>query len=230
MEQLHEQSKAWFITRRWQSYEGEVRAAVLRVALVALFYGLQLVHYFFFAARSEVEVLFHRQATWLAAGYLCVSLAVLVALRQRFFPAGLPFVTCGFDLCLLTVAAVMGSGPDSPLVAGYFVILAMAGLRFSLRVVWLATLGSIGGYLCLVGVVDPGWFDPEHTTPVVQQLVTIAALAATGLAIGQTIRMSRAAAESYAARFARLQPASDGGDAPAPPAPQRPASDEDPAR
>ncbi len=178
---------------------------MLRVGFVALFYALQLVHYSCFAERNDADILFQRQVTWLAAGYLCVSLGVLVALRQRFFPDALKFVTCGFDVCLLTVAAAIGAGPDSPLMVGYFVIIAMAALRFSLPVIWMATLGSMAGYLLLVGRVDSTWFDAEHTTPVIQQLLMFAGLGATGVAVGQVVRMMRQASQRFGESLERLK-------------------------
>lgn len=196
---------SWHITRRWQEYEGEIRVAILRVALVAIFYGVQLLNYFVFSERAEADLLFHRQITAVSAGWLFVSLAVLVALRQRYFPPLLKFATVAFDLMLLTASAAMGSGPHSPLVGCFYLIIAMSALRFSLPLIWMATLGSIAGYLVLVGMADSTWFDSQHATAPVQQLVTLGALLGTGLAMGQLVRMIRRAAEEYFQRHQRLE-------------------------
>lgn len=194
----------WRITRLWASYEGEIRAAILRASLVAIFYSIQLVHYGLLVEKTEADILFHRQITFLSAGWLFVSLAVLVALRQSFFPSYLKFATCAFDVALLTVCAGLGSGPASPLVGCYFLIVAMSSLRFSLPLVWFATGSSMAGYLLLVGERDSTWFDVEHATPVLTQVVTLCGLAATGLAIGQLVRMASGAAEQHAWRLATV--------------------------
>lgn len=197
-------SQAWYITRRWQSYAGEIRAAILRVALVATFYAVQLTHHFFFAEESAQELLFHRQATYLAAGWLLVSLAVLVALRQRFFPEHLKFVVTGVDIILLTIGAGLGAGPSSPLIGCFFLIIAMSTLRLSLNLAWFATIGSLLGYIFLVGKVDTTWFDSDHTTAPVQQLITLCSLSAAGIIAGQVIRSIHFAAHEYVKHIDRL--------------------------
>ena len=194
--------QAWFITSRWSELEGELRAAVLRIVFVVAFYGVQLVHHFFFSDQSDAEDLFHRQVTYIAAAWLFVSLMVMIAVKQRWFPPALKFVTSGCDIALLTAAAHIGSGPASPLVHVYAVIVVMAGLRVSLPLVWCTTLACLGAYIALVGAADSVWFDQDHVTPPVQTLVTLVSLAAVGLVVGQIIRMGRNAAEQYATRRA----------------------------
>jgi hypothetical protein len=192
---------AWHITRRWQSFEGEIRVAFLRVLLLGLFYAVQLVHFLVFSEGSQADTEFHRQITFLVAAWLLISLAVLVSLRQKFFPAWLMFATCSLDLILLFVAAAMGSGPASPLVVCFYLIVGLSALRFSLPLVCFASGGAILAYWALVGWADPGWFDAEHVTPPVQQMVVICSLAATGLAAGQLVMMTRSTAQDYAARL-----------------------------
>lgn len=196
--------RAWRITRRWQEFEGEIRTAILRVALVAGFYAVQLVHYLVLAAGNEQEQLFHRQSTIIAAIWLFVSLGVLVCLRQRCFPAALKFVTSSLDICLLTICAALGAGPASPLVGCYYLIIAAAALRLSLPLIWYTTLTSMAGYMWLVGIADPTWFDAAHTTPLVRQLITLLAMAGTGTALGQLVRMIASSATEFFNRFRHL--------------------------
>lgn len=198
-------SRSWYITCRWQAYEGEIRAAILRIGLVIVFYSLHLLHHFLWSEQADEDWVFHRVVTWLAAGWLFVSLAVLVSLRQRFYPPFLKFATTSMDLVLLTASACLGAGPASPLVFCYFVIIAMSTLRFSLPLVWLATLGSMAGFMAIVGMADSTWFDATHATPPINQLVMLASLAATGIAIGQLIRMIRNSASEYVARYVHLE-------------------------
>ena len=38
--------RAWYIVGRWQEYEGEARANLLRLAAVAAFYAIELINYY----------------------------------------------------------------------------------------------------------------------------------------------------------------------------------------
>lgn len=190
----------WRIVSRWLDYEGELRSALLRVVFVAAFYAAQLFHFGVFSERSETEQIFHRQATFLAAGWLFVSLAVLVALTRHWFPKWLKFVTVTTDLILLTLLAEFGSGAQSPLVYVYWVVIALAGLRCDLTLIWFGTIGAMAAYLSLVGMQDPKWFDADHATAPIEQLVALLSLAATGLVIGQLVRMMRQVTEDVLSR------------------------------
>ncbi len=194
------QKQAWFVTSRWSELEGELRAAVMRVVFVIAFYSVQLLHSWMFSDQSAAEALFQRQVTMIATGWLFISLIIMIAVMQCWFPPALKFLSSGCDVALLTAAAHIGSGPGSPLIPVYAVVIAMAALRFSLPLVWFTTLASLVGYLALVGAVDPTWFDPQHVTPPAQTLTTLLGLAAVGVTVGQIVRMCRRAAQQYASR------------------------------
>ncbi len=194
------QSDAWSIARRWFEYEGEIRVAVMRVILVAGLYGLQLLHHYVFSERTVEDLWFHRHASLLAAVWLCLSLIVLLALMRRYFPVQLKFATCVTDVALLTLAASLGSGPASPLVGVYFLLIATAALRCSAALIWVATVASLFGYMVLVGGADGKWFDAEHTTPPITQLVMLATLIATGWMSVQLVRMIGQAARTFSSR------------------------------
>lgn len=182
-------------TGRWLEYEGEMRVALLRVLLIAAFYAVQLLHFLVFSQRSEAEQIFHRQATYLAAAWFFVSLGVLVILSRQWLPSAMKYVTSGLDVSLLTAIAALGAGPASPLVFGFGLLIALAGLRGSLSLVWFMTLAAMLGYLSLVGLRDEHWFDAVHTTPLVEQCVVELSLAATGIAVGQLVRLPRRVSE-----------------------------------
>ncbi|MDX1927976.1 MAG: hypothetical protein SFV81_15735 [Pirellulaceae bacterium] len=201
----------WLVVSRWLEYEGELRAALLRIVLVAAFYGAQLLHFAAFSERSDADQVFHRQATFVAAGWLFVSLAVLVALTRHWLASWLKFVTVAIDLVLLTLLAALGSGAASPLVFVYWVLVAMAGLRCNLPLIWFGTLGAMLAYLVLVGMRDPVWFDANHATPPIEQMVVHLSLAAAGLIVGQLVRMVRQVTEEV---FARQLPSPSSSQAP----------------
>jgi hypothetical protein len=195
--------RQWYIVGRWQEYEGESRANLLRIGAIGAFYLVQLVHYYGFSARTEAETLFHERATALAVAWTLVALAVLLCLRQRIFPAVLKYCSTACDLALLTALASLAAGPHSPLVLAYFLIIVLAALRFSVGLVWFATLGAMGGYWLLVGIEDAKtsrWFDGQHAVPPVEQLVTLLSLGIAGVICGQVVRRVQGIAKQYADR------------------------------
>ncbi len=209
--------RSWYITQRWQQYAGEARVNLLRIASVGIFYLIHLWHYFGTAGKlpnwgvlqlskeAVVDERFHTLVTLLALAWVMLAAAVHICLQMRHFPAWLPYASTAGDLVFLTGMLSIASGPRSALVAGYFLIVAMTALRFDLKLVRLATIGGMVGYLCVLGVAKwPATFGREATldisVPRYHQLMTLAALALTGIIIGQAVRRVRFMAEEFAQR------------------------------
>jgi hypothetical protein len=193
--------RQWYIASRWQEFEGESRANLLRLLAIGAFYVVQLWHFYIFS-RSDVQQLpFHQRATAIAVAWTMVALAVMLCQRMRVFPAALKYVSTACDLILLTALATLAAGPFSPLVFVYFVIVALAALRFSLSLVWFATLGSMTGYWGLVGAADKTWFNDEHVVPLTTQMIVLLSLGLTGVVLGQVVRRVKALAADYAQRL-----------------------------
>lgn len=198
--------RAWFIVGRWQEYQGEARANLLRVVALVVFYGVQLLQYLQLAEPDAANAAFQKHATMVVGAWSLLAVAVLLLLQRKVFPAAIKYLSTGGDITLLTLLAAQGGGASGPLIHVYFLIIALAALRFSVGLIWVATIGSMLGYLALVGLGDPKWFDAEHITPVVDQLVTLTSLGACGVILGQVVRHVR----SMAASFANLAPAKGG--------------------
>jgi hypothetical protein len=200
------QQRQWFIASRWQEYEGESRANLLRIVAVGAFYVVELLRFYGFEKAGPEHLPFHRQATLIAVAWTMLALAIWMCLRLGILPAALKYVSTACDILLLTsLAALNAPGPFSPLVLGYFLIIAMAALRFSLGLVWFATMASMLGYWSLVGLVDKKWFDADHAVPPARQLVTLVSLALTGIVIGQVLRRVKGMASDYAQRMAMAE-------------------------
>lgn len=201
------EDRQWFIVGRWQEYEGEERANVLRLFAIAAFYVVELINYYglklgILEFPQIPDRAFHLSITALAVAWVMVGMAVQLSLRRQFFPAALKFISTGCDVLLLTCAILMAAGPLSPLVAGYFLVIALSALRFNLRLVRFATLASLVGYLVVLGRAR--WFGGlDLRVPRYHQLIVLLALAFTGVIVGQVVRRARALAEDYAARLAR---------------------------
>jgi hypothetical protein len=188
----------WFIVSRWQEFSGEARANLLRVLAIIVFYAIQLVQRP--GTPHGTSEQFHRQATLVAVAWSLVALAVLLCLQRRIFPQFLKYGVTAFDVVLLTVLATFAGGPGSPLIHAYYLIIALAALRASVGLTWFSTLACMVGYEALVGSADKVWFDADHTTPVVNQLLMLACLALTGIIIGQVVRQQRSLAEAFCER------------------------------
>jgi hypothetical protein len=198
--------RQWYIVGRWQEYEGEARANLLRIVGIAAFYIVELVNYYGLNLGflelpkvEEVTKLFHQAITALAVAWTMVGLGILLCLRQRVFPAQLKFISTGCDIVLLTAILIVADGPKSPLVVGYFLVIALAGLRLNLPLVWFATGGAMAGYLFLLGHAK--WLREATRVPRYHQIIFLLALVLTGVLLGQLVRRTRAIAQDYAARL-----------------------------
>src|SRR5262245_35286328 len=153
----------WDAVQRWQEYVGEARANLLRSIAIGAFYVVHLWSYFSatgklpdvgflqLAGAGEVNRQFHIVVTMLAAAWAMLALGIMLALQQRIFPRWLPYFSTSCDVLMLTSIISVASGPRSPLVAGYFLILILAVLRMNLSLVRFATLAAAIGYICVLG-------------------------------------------------------------------------------
>jgi hypothetical protein len=194
---------ARFVIERWQAYDAESRANVLRIIAIGAFYVVHLWSYFsaqgrvpnfgFFqvAAAGEISRQFHVEITLLTVAWASLALGVLLALQQRMFPAWLPYLTTGCDIILLTLVLCIANGPRSPLVAGYFLILVRASLRLNLRLVRFATVGTALAYFILLGCK---WLPAaqslrgDQQVPRYHQIIVLVAIVLAGVMLGQVVR------------------------------------------
>jgi hypothetical protein len=199
--------RAWYIVGRWQQYEGEARANLLRLAAIAAFYAIELINYYgvdlgFIRFPQVRDPAFHRTVTAIAAAWVLLGVGVHFWLRMRLMPAALKYVATGMDVVLLTLLLMVADGPRSPLVIGFFLIPAMATLRFQLRLVWFATIAAMLGYLWLLGWAR--WIEDVRyvRVPRYHELIVLTALGVTGIIQGQVIRRVKSMAAEYARRLA----------------------------
>jgi hypothetical protein len=79
-------------------------------------------------------------------------------------------------------------------------IIVLATLRFSLPLVRFATVGSMAGYLILLGYMK--WYSGRNlNVPRYHELIFLLGLALSGVILGQVIRRVRYIAEDYARRL-----------------------------
>lgn len=204
-------NEAWDVARRWRQYDAEIRVNSMRVIAVGSFYLIHLAHHYS-ASHSDGWLSFLQlgggealseklnvAVTSIAVAWTMWALLVNSLLRERVFPWWLPAVSTSLDTLLLTAMLLLSSGAISPLVAGYFLIIMLAGLRFDLWQVRVATGGCIAGYLILLGAARwPRGLLLENVLPRVprfQQFMVIAALLLAGVIAGQWVRHARSMAD-----------------------------------
>ena len=200
----------WFVFQRWAQYDGELRVSQLRMIGIAAFYAIHLWAYASGSGRLpswgflqiadtvDISPRFHLLVTLLALAWLLVSANTLLLLRNHIFPSRLPWITSGLDVLFLTSLICVAAGPRSPLVAGYFLLIVLSGLRFSLPLIRFTTLGCLVGYAVVLGQAKwPARFGklPEivDSIPRYQQLIFATALVLTGICMGQIVRRVEAA-------------------------------------
>ena len=77
--------RQWFIVGRWQEYEGEARANLLRIIAIGAFYIVELLNYYGLRIGplempKLVEQPFHEAVTALAVVWTMVALGILLCL------------------------------------------------------------------------------------------------------------------------------------------------------
>ena len=212
-------NEIWTITERWQNYLGEMRVNAFRLLAILVFYSLHLLNYWNWlpgaeaadgvwqvATRPTAE--FHLQATLIAVAWLLMSVAVHVMLINRRFPRWLPLVAVAADVGLLTLVLCIASGPRSPLVVAYVIILAMTALRCDRRLLRIATWLAVVGYVIVLGRARfPEWMpnqsngEVDLTIPRYAQLMFVATLLLVGTILQQLLDRIERLAVDYSRRL-----------------------------
>lgn len=202
-------AKAWFAASQWSAFKGEIRVNQLRLAAITGFYLTHLFHYFGLdqmlglpAVNSiipENQALpFHQAVTAMAVAWLCVVAAVRTCLSVPYFPTALPYIATTMDALLLSILLYATRGPASAMVGVYFLIIAMAGLRFKVRLVWCAVAASALGYR---GLFMTPWIGPPvlkfQSYPYYQRSLAVLCMVVMGLIQSGIIMQVRAMANDY---------------------------------
>lgn len=198
---------SWHVVSRWQEYEGESRANLLRAIALAVFYCVELITYYginlgplHIAKLEGLTYNYHLSITLLTVFWAAASMGSVLALRNRYFPSWLKYATTAADVLALTMVLLIADGPKSPLLFGYALIVAVAGLRFSLPLVWFTTAATLAGYLVLIG--NAYWYRSQFRVPKHYEIIFIVTIIFLGILVGQIIRRVRGLAREFAERMA----------------------------
>jgi serine/threonine-protein kinase len=125
-------------------------------------------------------------ATWAAISFILQRLVNTV--RYEHFAR---FSWAVADTVLLTMLICLADGPRGPLLIGYPLLIAAAGLFFRVRLVTAMTSFTMIAYGVLI------WMRPEEGKPIYYSIIFTAALAVVGFLVGYQTHRTRALSQYY---------------------------------
>jgi len=205
----------WEDGQRLEAWAGELRVNLLRCVALAVFYAYHLVNVYVLRD-AKVTPGFHLQVSLAFFLWAVFAAALYHTLKLRYAPPWLKYVAVGFDLAFVTLLCVLHpDGPRSSLMLLYFLVVASAPLRLSLRLVHVATFGAVAGAAVALAqwvFVAQGterYFanaDGVQVGPQAEALFVLSLLAC-GLFAGQSVRQTRRLLEGYPVRV--VEPAAE---------------------
>jgi hypothetical protein len=197
----------WDDARRLEAWAGETRVNLVRAAALIGFYAHHLLNVFVLSNDPSLRGAYNLKVTSVVLAWALAVGALHACLSRRWVPPALKYVATFWDLAMVSalLLADKTAGPHSPLIFLYFLVIAAAPLRLSLRLVYAATLGAMaaatlmmGCYVfALIGSTDyyaPGspWQVPRPS-----EIVFLLSLGAAGLLAGQVVRQAKRLVQGY---------------------------------
>ena len=161
--------------------------AATAVAL-ALFYANHLVCLYVLEVPGEGGW-FHRFTTGLVIVWLVGAVAFQRLADRPRARWGAIYGWAAMDVVLFTCLLLAGDGPKSSVLIGYLLLIAGAGLRFRVALVWLVTALATAGYLLVVA--DAWWRRPELLPGANAIVPFVLGLWVMGLALNLVLRSLR---------------------------------------
>jgi len=196
----------WDDARRPEAWAGEVRVNLVRVVALVVFYGHHLLNAYVLSDDPSLRGRYTANVTAIVLAWSVAAGALHVCLSRRWYPPVLKYVAVFWDLALVTQLLIVGGdGPRTPLVLLYFVVVASAPLRLSLRLVAATTLGAMAaatlvlGHFVFITVGREAYYAPDsaYRVPRSYEVLFLLALGACGLLAGQSVRQARRLVAGY---------------------------------
>jgi hypothetical protein len=184
--------------RRVEGWAGEVRLNLVRLAALTAFYAYHLMNVLLSRDDPVLTGAYHVAATALVMVWAIGVVVLYLYLSRRQVPPALKYAVTAWDTVLITTLLALAGGPQSPLVILYFLVIAAAPLRLSLRLVYVATGLAVAGYLFLLGHYvfyqvgyERYYSHPEVRIPRTQEAIFLLGLLTSGVLAGQVVRQAR---------------------------------------
>ena len=145
--------------RRLEGLAGEMRVNLIRSPRCWSLYGHHLLNVFVFRDDPRSAGRYHTAVTAVALAWSLTVLAIHLGLSLSRVPPWLSFAAVGADTLFITLLLCLSRAPGSALAGLYFLVIASAGVRLSLPLVYAATLGSLAGYGAFLGYCRHLWFE-----------------------------------------------------------------------
>jgi len=189
-----------------EAWAGEVRVNLIRLLALVVFYSHHLIQYHFLKDDAWRTADYHNAITALVIAWGgMVAIIHLVTLPQQGqleptrYKSWMKYAITVMDL--LFIYLLTGWHPEGdrgPMVLLLFLVIAAAPVRFSLKLVYVATLGAMLTYLLLIGTsfVMMGSeryyaVDNVRRVPRPTQAIMLLSLGGAGLLAGQVVRQAR---------------------------------------
>jgi hypothetical protein len=199
-----DESAGWEAARRIESWAGEIRVNRLRLAAIIIFYVRHLIDVYVNPLNRQFTGRYHLLVTVIVLAWTAQVLWLHWALSQRRMGEKLKYIAVIWDLVMVTMLGIVAKTPQTPLMLLYFIVIASAPLRLSLRLVWVATLGAMAGYAIVLAYYawwvigfDKYYATPELRIPRSVEAIWILAIGVAGLLAGQVVRQMRRLSGGY---------------------------------
>ncbi len=189
-----------------EAWAGEVRVNLIRLLGLVVFYSHHLLQYHFLKDDTWRTSEYHQAVTavMMAWGGM-VALLHLLTIREAGPWANwrdkpwIKYVVTIMDLLFIfSLVSLHPEGARGPMTLLLFLVVAAAPVRFSMRLVYVATLGAMLTFVLLVGtnytqLGAARYYAPENVrrVPRPQQAIMLLCLGGAGLLAGQVVRQSR---------------------------------------
>ncbi len=170
----------WPLVQRRFELAALWRISWLRVFALLSFFAIETAYYLSHGENAQVAKLY-RYIAVVCACWGIVSGLMMWGIMRRQLPQIVKYLSVCIDVGLLTFVAAITSGVSSPLLMVYPLIIILTVMAFDVRLVWCGTIACLVGYYLLVGQADPTWFDSQHTVPLLNQAISVAALLIVGI-------------------------------------------------
>ena len=197
----------WDDARRLEAWAGETRVNLIRVVALIGFYAYHLLNVFVLSDDPSLRGAYNLKITSVVLAWALAVGSLHVCLSRRWVPPALKYVATFWDLVMISVLllADKAAGPHSPLILLYFLVIAAAPLRLSIRLVYAAALGAMaaatlmmGGYVfVLIGSTE--YYAPASPwrIPRPSEIIFLLSLGAAGLLAGQVVRQAKRLVGGY---------------------------------
>lgn len=190
----------------WLPSAADSRGNVVRIICIAAFYSIHLLNVYLPTAEflpfrefsglsaAPVPTAIHLSVSIVVFGWLMQAVALHAAMLSGKVTDLLALVFHAGDIVWLTAVLCLSTGAGGAMVAAYFLIISLSGLRLNLWLIRWTTVMAAMGYLTVLGSTrwPMGLVREVDLEPVARhhQLMVLTAIVLCGVIVGQIVRLA----------------------------------------